>query len=229
MFDIYEYRHDPIFEWGALPEEPYSPEPPPPPSQIDATKVPDGSDSRQWFEDILNPPSEHPPARLDKLEEANQAFEAWLRASCGDDYLDYHSSGGLTPSLLEWDFKSDLAAGKAEAWNAIWEFAEYFYGVKDIRSDPIFMASIAMTIAKSLYGTSEGWLWDASKGRLVPDPDYVLPSEAADESGNEDDDEAHYHEDDHFVFEDWDDYDDGDDWSVRMEFDDDNGDGGRDL
>ena len=95
-----------------------------------------------------------------------------------------------------------------EAWNAIWEFAEYVYGVEDIRSDPIFMAAIARTGAKSLHGTSEGWLWDASKGRLVPDPDHVRQSEA--------DDDGWCH-------------DGGDGWSVTIEVEGDTGDGGRDL
>lgn len=227
MFEIYDYQYDPVFEWGGVPEEPYAPAPPQPsPPQFDGTEgaTPDLND---WIFDVLNPtqPSDD---RLDQLDEAQTAYEHWLKDAYGEDYLDYLSSGGVTTVTLEFDLKSDLIDGKASAWNAIWEFAEYVYGVEDIRSDPIFMASIAMTIAKSLFGTSEGWLWDSKAGRLVQDPDHVPPSEADDESGNEDDDQSYYDDGDSFVFDDWED-DGGDDWSVTMEIDEDTGDGGRDL
>ncbi len=232
MFDIYDFRYDPILEWGALPEEPYFPEPSPPsPPQFDGTQEADPTDLEGLLNDFLNPAP--PPLSEDQMAQRQEAFDAlekWFKNEYGKDFVDDFLSGSVTFSQLEQDFKNDLRDHKKDAWNAIWEWAEADLGIKDIRSDPFWTNIVALNVAKSIYGTSDGLMWDPAQGKIVPDPNYVPPSEADDENGSEDED-GWYDDGDGFVFyddhEDWED-DDGGDWSVTVDLDYDENEG-RDL
>lgn len=218
MFEIYDYRYEPVFDWGSTPEEPYLP---PPPSQLDPTWRPDGSDTPvlDW-PDFEEPPlSEEPPltdGQLDQLEEAFNALDVWLINEYGEGWSDGFLLGIVTLSDIENDFRNDLLAGKADAWIVITEAAEAVFGIKDIQSNPNLLASVVMWVLQ-----------------IVSTPVQATASEADDESGSEEDDGTYDDDGDSFVFEDWDDDDweddDGDDWSVTIEADNDTGDGGRDL
>ncbi len=141
----------------------------------------------------------------ESLQEFNEAIEEWLDET-------YNNNPDEYPSLttLENDFKNDLREGDEAAWAAMWEFAEYVYGQEDIKSDPFWSGVVTEAIAESIFGTSEGLIFDPATNTYSLDPNYTPPPEETDGEGEEeeDEDETFYDDDgdDDFEY-----YEDGDD------------------